>query len=95
MAIAWLLAGGATAFLSGLSIRWTVLRLRPESLSRAMAWVLGGAALRLGLAALLLVAAIRQGIVAGLLAFLGLWIGRWAAVWYLSRSQKPLGASGI
>jgi hypothetical protein len=59
-----------------------------------MVWVMGGAALRLGAAGLLLVAAIRQGILAGLTAFFGLWIGRWAAVWYLSRGQKSLRTPG-
>lgn len=95
MILVWLVVGGAVAVLSGLSIRWTVERIEPEAPAQALAWVLGGAALRWGLIVLVLILALRQGILMGLTAFLGLWLGRWAAAWYLSKSLKPSEPVGV
>jgi hypothetical protein len=77
----WLIAGGAIGVLNGLGLRWTVARLRPEAPGRAVAWALGGAMLRWGLAASLLIAALRHGVVPALLAFAGLWLARWGIVY--------------
>jgi hypothetical protein len=76
----WLLTGGAIGALNGLSVRWMVARLRPDTPHRAVAWALGGALLRWGLAVGLLVVALQHGTVPALLAFVGLWLARWGVV---------------
>jgi hypothetical protein len=87
----WLLLGIAIALINGLSIRWTVGSLNISGArSRAIAVVVGGAVVRVAVAALVLAVALRQGIVEGLLAFAGLWLGRWGAVAILSRGRSRL-----
>ncbi|MBC8449836.1 MAG: hypothetical protein H8D78_19050 [Chloroflexi bacterium] len=79
----WLFAGLAAGALNGLTLWGTVARLRPDAPPRAVAWILGGALLRLGLAASLLIVALQRGILPGLLAFAGLWLARWGMVCWL------------
>ena len=81
----WLFAGLAVGALNGLTLRNSVARLRPGVPGRAVAWILGGALLRLGLAASLLIVALQRGILPGLLAFAGLWLARWGTVYSAQR----------
>lgn len=85
MALLCLLAGGAIGVLSGLSLRWTAVRFSADAPLSAVALMVGGAFLRWGLAAVLLAIGLRSGIAPGLAAFAGLWLARWAVVWWLSR----------
>jgi len=62
--------------LHGWSLRWTVSRLHPGAPLRSVALVLGGIALRWGLAAGLLIMALQQSPGAGLLAFAGQWFAQ-------------------
>jgi len=78
--VLWLFTGGSIGVLNGLSLRWTVARLRPDTPRQAVAWTLGGGMLRWGLAAGLLVAALQRGILPALLAFAGLWLARWGTI---------------
>jgi len=80
MVVSWLLTGGAIGVLNVLSLRWVVARLRPGAPRHAVAWVLGSALLRWGLAAGLLIAALQRGVVPGLMAFAGLWLARWGTI---------------
>jgi hypothetical protein len=84
----WLFTGGAVGVLNGLTLWWTVARLRPGAPRRAVAWALGGVMLRWGLAASLLITALQRGIVPGLLAFAGLWLARWGMACWLTLGQK-------
>jgi hypothetical protein len=75
MSASWLLTGGAVGLLNALTVWWTVNRLRPGlPRSHALAWTLGGAALRWGFVAALLIAALQRGTGPALLAFGGLWL---------------------
>jgi hypothetical protein len=94
MGVAWFPLGCAVAVLSGWSIRWTVVRLDPRSRSQALAWVLIGAGLRWGLAAVVLMMALRQGAGPGLTAFLGMFAGHWLSVAWLARVGRLREASG-
>ncbi len=76
----WLFAGGAVGTLNALTLWSSVARLRSDVSGRAVAWMLAGVLLRLGLAAGLLSAALQRGVVPGLLAFAGLWLARWGMV---------------
>lgn len=89
MILCWLLAGGAIGALNGASRRWTVARLRPEAPRDALGLVWGGLALRWGLVAALLIIALQRGVVAGLLAFVGLSLARWVMVIWFSFSPSP------
>ena len=77
MGVLCLLGGSAIGTLSGLTIRWTVARMDARSPGRAVFWTATGATLRWGLAAGLLLGALQRGIAPALLAFAGLWLGRW------------------
>lgn len=91
MNVLWFLLGCAAAIAGGMSIGWTVGRLNcSDAPSRAIAVVVGGAIVRVAVAALILGVALRQGIMEGLLAFAGLWLGRWGAVAILSRGHANL-----
>lgn len=84
MVALWMLAGGAVGTLNGLTAKWAVARLGPTAPVRAVSWMVAGALLRWGLAAGLLIAALRRGIVPALLAFAGIWLARWGIIywWY-------------
>ncbi len=84
----WLFTGGVVGVLNGMTLWWTVARLRPDTPRRAVAWALGGAILRWGLAGGLLISALQRGIVPGLLAFAGLWLARWGMACGLALVQK-------
>lgn len=79
----WLLAGLVMATLNAASIAGTVGRLRPEAgcpPAPALFLIAGGFVVRLTLSALVLVVALQQSSAAGLLAFAGLWLGRWTVL---------------
>jgi len=78
--IPWLLLGGMVGGLNGLTLCWTVSRLRPGALPYTLAAILGGTLLRWGTVAVALALALRQGIGPGLLVFAGLWLARWGMV---------------
>ena len=79
----WLLLGALTEGLNSFTRWWTVARIRADLQSNALTLTLGGMALRLALVAAVLIAALRQGILPGLLAFTGVWLSRSAAViWF-------------
>lgn len=84
---AWLLAGGLVGVLNGFSRWWTVARLRAGGDGRPLLLTLGGLGVRLTLVAALLIAGLKQGIAAGLLAFAGLWLAQWATVIWVQASE--------
>jgi hypothetical protein len=86
----WLLLGGAVGALNGLTLRWTVNRLRPEAALAGVPLMMAGFLLRLVLAAALLVLASRRGVAPGLLACTGLWLARWGVIWWVARSGGQL-----
>jgi hypothetical protein len=77
----WLSGGIIIGILNGLTLRWTVGRLRPEASLIGIPLVAVGYFLRLGLAAGLLIIALQRGIVPGLLAMTGLWLARWITIY--------------
>jgi len=96
MALLWLLAGGAIGLANGWLLWQGVARLRPDASARAVAGMVGGAALRWALVTALLVVALRQGVVSGVLAFAGLWLVRWGLIgwWSLGRKVEPPAVRG-
>ena len=84
----WLFTGGAVGVLNGLTLWWTVARLRPGAPRGVVAWALGGAMLRWALTVGLLSSALQRGIVPGLLAFAGLWLVRWGMACWWALGQK-------
>jgi hypothetical protein len=85
----WLLAGCAVGAANGLTLWWIVSRLREDMRLSPLMPVWSGFALRLALAAALLTAAVRRGIVPGLLAFSGLWLARWGTVIWFGALRRP------
>jgi hypothetical protein len=91
MMVLWLPIGALVAVLGVASIRWTVMRFDTTAPYRSVALAAGGMIMRLALAAAVLFLALRQGPVCALLVFLGLLLGRWAAVGLLTRAgSAPL-----
>ena len=88
MTLLWLFIGGAIGALNVTAMWWTVARLQPDARHRALAWVLGGAALRWAIAAGLLSTAVHAGAGPGLLAVAGLWLGRWGMIRWLNLNRK-------
>ena len=90
----WLALGLLAGGLNGWTQHWTVMRRRPEAAGRAIVWTLAGAVLRWLLAAALLLVAVQQSAVAGLLVVAGMMIARWALIlrWHgragISRAQE-------
>ncbi len=85
----WFILGAALGGLSAWMQRWTVARLCPSAPRRALAWTLGGATLRWALMASLLIGALQQGLVPGLLVCAGLSSARWGLVWRWSVGRLP------
>lgn len=84
----WLSTGLTIGILNGLTLRWTVSRLRPETALVGAPLVALGGLLRLGLATALLVFASQHGIIPCLLSFAGLWLARWMVILFtLSHRQ--------
>lgn len=85
----WPFAGGLVGIVNGLT-RWTTISyLSSEAVTRSLVLVVGGMVVRLGFVAGLLIAGLKQGIAAGLLAFAGLWITRWIiVVWSNVRQNR-------
>jgi hypothetical protein len=84
MIAVWFVLGGMLGALNVWSQWWTIIHLHPAAPSAAMRLVIGGAVLRWSMVVGLLVAALRQSSVAGLLAFGGWWLARWIAVIWLN-----------
>lgn len=83
MSLIWLFTGVLSGLLNALAMAATVARLTPAAPVQSLRRITGGMALRWILTAALLAAALRHGAGAGLLAFAGLWLARWAAiVWW-------------
>jgi len=80
MNVWWLCAGAMAGAVNALTLRWTVARLQPGLAPRALGQMWGGALLRWVISAVVLLAALQQGVMAGLLAFGGLWLSRWLLV---------------
>jgi hypothetical protein len=76
----WFIIGIATGILNGLTLRWTVGRLRPETSLTGVPLVALGFLLRMGLATTVLVLASQRGLTTCLLSFAGLWLARWTAI---------------
>ncbi len=76
----WFVIGIIIGTLNGLTLRWTVGRLRPETSLAGAPLVALGFLLRMGLATTLLILASQHGIVPALLAFIGLWLARWIVI---------------
>jgi hypothetical protein len=85
----WLFAGLLLGTLGGLTLRWTVGRLRPGTNLASVPLVALGFLLRLALYAGVLAVALQRGIAPGLLAFVGLWLARWITI-YVTLPRRPL-----
>lgn len=86
MSLLWLLAGAALGLLNALTMAATVRGLVPTAAPYPLCRVLGGMTVRWVWTAALLIVALRQSAGAGLAAFAGLWIARWAAIaWWSGR----------
>jgi hypothetical protein len=88
-ALFWFPIGLIVGTLSGLTLRRTVGRLRPDTSLAAFPLVALGFLLRLALSAGLLTVALRRGVAPGLLAFVGLWLARWITI-YVTLPRRPL-----
>jgi hypothetical protein len=84
----WLLAGLLVGILNVATIAGTVGRLGQGRDVRALSAVMSGFALRLALSILVLVVALRQSATAGLLAFAGIWLGRWTVLLWTNAKGK-------
>jgi len=85
----WPFAGGLVAIVNGLT-RWTTIsQLSSDAVTRSLVLVLVGMFVRLGLVTGLLIVGLKRGIVAGLLAFAGLWIVRWTIVIWSNGQPNP------
>jgi hypothetical protein len=85
----WLSSGILVGIAGGLTLRWTVHQLHPDTSLIGVPLMAAGVLLRLGLATALLVFAAQQGMASGLLAFVGLWLARWVFILgTISRSQR-------
>lgn len=81
----WLLAGLLVGVLNVASIARTVGRLQPGEDGRALSSVASGFVLRMLIIILVLTVALRQSAAAGLLAFAGLWLGRWTVLLFATK----------
>lgn len=86
MNLVWLFAGMLVGLLNALTISATVTRLTSAAAVQSLCRITSGMALRWILTAVLLAAALRHGAGAGLLAFAGLWLARWATIMWWSSS---------
>ncbi|MGD8245346.1 MAG: hypothetical protein PVG25_06775 [Anaerolineae bacterium] len=78
MTALWLVAGSLVGLVNDLMRQWTVSRLGRAMPAGALALLWSGLLLRLVLVTALLVLGLEHGIGPGLLAFVGLWLARWA-----------------
>jgi hypothetical protein len=76
----WLFAGLTIGILNGLTLRWTVGRLRSGTALIGVPLVALGGLLRLGLGTALLIFASQHGMTPCLLSFAGLWLARWIVI---------------
>jgi hypothetical protein len=83
----WFLLGAACGILSVFTQWWTLANLRPEAATLALFLVTGGAVLRWSAVSVLWVAALRDGILPSLSALAGLWLARWATLYFLKENQ--------
>ncbi len=85
MSLTWLFAGILLGLLNALTMAATVRGLTSGAAANRLYWITGGMVARWAWTAALLVIALRQSAGAGLAAFAGLWIARWAAIaWWTS-----------
>lgn len=84
----WLGIGITGGAINGLTLSRTALALDPAAPARTAAVTVGGILFRLGLSGGLLVVALRQGIVPGLLAFAGMLVARWVWVIWACRQSR-------
>jgi len=88
----WLLAGLLVGALNVASIARTVGRLQPKKgrlpaaapQLAALSLMTSGFVLRLLVSVLVLIVALRQSAASGLLAFAGLWLGRWTVLFWVN-----------
>lgn len=92
-AIAWLLAGALVGIANVYSIARTVSRMRPDGRLYAVLVTVGGALMRFGLAVVVLSLALQQSALSGILAFVGLLVARWIAVYLLNTGRLAWGWS--
>ena len=92
-AIVWLLIGALVGIANVYSIARTVSRLRPDARLTAVLATFGGALMRYGLSAVVLSLALQQNAVYGILAFVGLLVARWVAVFLLNTGRLTWGWS--
>jgi hypothetical protein len=76
----WFMIGIAIGVLNGLTLRWTVGRLRSETSLTGVPLVAFGFLLRMGLNTALLILASQRGMTTCLLSFTGLWLARWTII---------------
>ena len=76
--LCWFLAGVVVGLLHVLTVRWTVGALRPGRAGRALMVVLVGALLRTVAVVTVLMIALAQALILGLLAFAGFVVSRTA-----------------
>jgi len=76
----WFIIGIAIGILNGLTLRWTMGRLRLETSLTGVPLVTLGFVSRMGLTAALLVFASQRGLTTCLLSFAGLWLARWTVI---------------
>ena len=86
-AITWLIIGAMTGLVHVYTIARTVSRLRPEARLYALLATVGGALMRYGIAALTLSVALQQDALSGVLAFVGMLVSRWFAVYLLNSDR--------
>lgn len=84
----WPFVGGLVGIVNGATRLTTISYLSSETVTRSLVLVLGGMMVRLGFVAALLIAGLKQGIDAGLLAFAGLWVARWVIVIWSNARQN-------
>lgn len=84
----WLSAGLTIGILNGLTLHWTVSRLRPTISLVGVPLVAAGFLLRMGLATALLIVASQHGIMPCLLSFAGLWLARWMVLFVTLSSRQ-------
>jgi len=84
--IGWLMLGWLVGWLSIAFQVWSVNRVGARSSAAgALMWLLGGMVLRLGGIVVLFGLALQRGFTIGLMAFGGLWLARWIALFCIHK----------
>jgi hypothetical protein len=86
--VVWLFVGMLVGLVNVLLLLRTVAHVRLNVPRHVVRWdVLRGIILRLALVAVVLSLALQRSLISALLAFVGFWLSRWAAV-YLGKSGR-------